>query len=353
MLKKITLVIVVGILLVGVENLIAQQRSNIPDRRQMQGQRRGMGRQDRRMRPGQGQFGAVQDRFGTWFEELAKAYEQNDKEKMGQLIDDMKQRRQRMQSGMGMAGPGGPPEGMGRGDRDMRPREQGRGDRPMQPEGMRRGDRPTRPSQGRPTRGGTDASLMASSPMPKTEQEKKILSVLDDMDKNQRRGMMNVPIEDGRLLRLLTETVGAKHVVEIGTSNGYSGIWFCLALRKTGGKLTTYEIDARRASLARENFKRAGVDKMVTLVEGNAHETVKKLKEPIDVVFIDADKEGYTDYLNKLLPLVRPGGLVVAHNMNPRQADPRYIKAITTNADMETLFLHMQGAGVGVTLKKR
>jgi len=189
--------------------------------------------------------------------------------------------------------------------------------------------------------------------MPKTEAEKKILNILDDMDKNQRRGMMNVPVEDGRLLRLLTEATGAKHVVEIGTSNGYSGIWFCLALRKTGGKLTTYEIDARRASLARENFKRAGVDKLVTLVEGNAHETVTKLKNPIDILFLDADKEGYIDYLNKLSPLVRPGGLVVAHNMNPRQADPRYVKAITTNADMETLFLHMQGAGVSVTLKKR
>jgi predicted O-methyltransferase YrrM len=78
--------------------------------------------------------------------------------------------------------------------------------------------------------------------------------------------MMNVSEEDGRLLRLLVESLGAKHVVEIGTSNGYSGIWLCLALRTTGGKLTTYEIDAHRASLARENFKRAGVHEIVTLV---------------------------------------------------------------------------------------
>jgi len=187
-------------------------------------------------------------------------------------------------------------------------------------------------------------------PIPANEEEKKILSVLDDMDKNQRRGMMNVPVEDGRLLRLLTEAVGAKHVVEIGTSNGYSGIWFCLALRTTGGKLTTYEIDARRASLARENFKRAGVDKIVTLIEGNAHETVTQLKEPIDVVFIDADKEGYPDYLEKLLPLVRPGGLILAHNVSG--SAPDYVKAVTTNPDLETVF-YQQGGGVGVTLKKR
>ena len=188
---------------------------------------------------------------------------------------------------------------------------------------------------------------------PKTDAEKKILDILDDMDRSQRRGMMNVPKEDGRLLRLLAETVGAKHVVEIGTSNGYSGIWFCLALRKTGGRLTTHEFDAGRASLARENFKRAGVDQIVTLVEGDAHQTVTGLKDPIDILFLDADKEGYIDYLNKLLPLVRPGGLIVAHNMTVRQADPRYVEAVTTNADMETLFLHMDRAGVGVTLKKR
>jgi predicted O-methyltransferase YrrM len=188
--------------------------------------------------------------------------------------------------------------------------------------------------------------------MAKNEAEKKILSVLDDMDRNQRRGMMNVPVADGRLLRLLTETVSAKHVVEIGTSNGYSGIWFCLALQKTGGKLTTHEIDTRRASLARENFKRAGVDKLVTLVEGDAHETVTKIKETIDILFLDADKEGYIDYLDKLLPLVRPGGLMVAHNINPRQGDPRYIEAITKNPDLETI-LYQQGAGVSVTLKKR
>jgi len=221
---------------------------------------------------------------------------------------------------------------------------------PGQPGGPGRG---MWPRPGRPMRGATDTASFERSTLPKTETEKKILGVLEDMYQNQGRRMMNVPPEDGRLLRLLTETVDAKHVVEIGTSNGYSAIWLCLALRTTGGKLTTHEINAGRASLARENFKRAGVDQIVTLVEGDAHEEVTKLKEPIDVLFLDADKEGYIDYLNKLLPLVRPGGLILAHNMSPRQADPRYVEAITTNPDLETIFLHMEGAGVGVTLKKR
>ncbi len=142
--------------------------------------------------------------------------------------------------------------------------------------------------------------------MASAKAEQKILDVLADMYLNQRRGMMNVQPEDGRLLRLLAEATGAKHIVEIGTSNGYSGIWFCLALRTTGGKLTTHEIDAGRASLARENFKRAGVSHIVTLVEGDAHKTVTRLKEPIDILHLDADKAGYIDYLGKLLPLARP-----------------------------------------------
>jgi len=197
-------------------------------------------------------------------------------------------------------------------------------------------------------------AAIESSPIASSDEEGRILDVLEDMADNQGRGMRNVSGEDGRLLRLLAEATDAKHVVEIGTSNGYSGIWFCLALRTTGGSLTTYEIDAGRAALARENFRRAGVEQLVTLVEGDAHEEVTRLQGPIDVLFLDADKSGYIDYLEKLLPLLRPGGLVVAHNMSPTMADPRYIEAITSDPDLETIFLSKSvRGGVGVTLKKR
>lgn len=189
-------------------------------------------------------------------------------------------------------------------------------------------------------------------PTAKNAKEKAILDVLDDLDRNQRDGNMNVPIEDGRLLRVLAESLGARQAVEIGTSNGYSGLWLCLALKSTGGKLTTFEIDARRAAMARENFKKAGVDDIVTLVEGDAHEKVAEIAGPVDIVFLDADKEGYADYLTKLLPKVRPGGLVVAHNITPRMADATFVNAITTSPDLETVF-YTQGGGVSVTLKKR
>lgn len=183
--------------------------------------------------------------------------------------------------------------------------------------------------------------------------EAKILGVLDDLYK-EKYGMWNVPPEDGRLLRILAETMGAKKVVEIGTSNGCSALWFCLALRATGGRLTTHEIDDYRASLARASFKRAGVDHLITLVEGDAHKTVTNIKGPIDILFLDADKTGNLDYLNKLLPLVRPGGLILAHNTTNQAADMKdYIKAVTTDPKLETIFLHKQDQGLAVTLKKR
>jgi len=313
MLRRIVLGTVVAIVLVGAANLLAEEKGERPEAGA--GERmEAVPQRPEGFRPGQNQP-PPRRMLGDWLEELTTAYQENDRTKMGQLLGDMSERRQRLQRGSGSPGRG------------------------------------MRPGQGQPMPSRRGGSSIESKPIPKTDAEKKILEVLEDMFQNQRRGMMNVSPADGRLLRVLTEAAGAKHVVEIGTSNGYSGIWFCLALRTTGGKLTTYEINARRASLARENFKRAAVADIVTLVEGNAHETVKKIKEPIDILFLDADKSGYIDYLNKLLPLVRAGGLILAHNTNMGMQD--YIEAITTNPDLETIFLHKQAAGVGVTLKKR
>ena len=194
---------------------------------------------------------------------------------------------------------------------------------------------PGQRSGGSPPRAGSDA-------------EKQILSVLEDA---RRLGetYVNVPVSDGRMLRLLTEATGARNVVELGTSTGLSGLWFCLALQKTGGRLTTFEYDSGRAAMARTHFKKAGVDQMVSIVEGDAHQTVSRLKEPIDLLFIDADKSGYLDYLNKLLPLVRPGGLILAHNVDMA---PDYRRAVTSNPALETV-LYTQGAGMSITLKKR
>jgi len=178
------------------------------------------------------------------------------------------------------------------------------------------------------------------------------LGVLDALD-HDREGTSNVPREDGRMLRLLAEATGARNVVELGTSNGYSGLWFSLALSKTGGHLTTFDIDKGRFEMARDNFRKAGVDGLVAQVLGDAHKEVARLKDPIDLLFIDADKQGYLDYFTKLLPLVRPGGLIVAHNMASPPPDPAFVKAITTNPELETLLVNMESMGLGITLKKR
>jgi caffeoyl-CoA O-methyltransferase len=203
------------------------------------------------------------------------------------------------------------------------------------------GQRPLRPGAGR-----QGDSRLEKAPIAADANEKRIFDVLDNILRSQR--YRNVPPQDGRFLRIMAEAMNAKNVIEIGTSTGYSGIWFGLALQKTGGKLTTYEIDAQRAATARANFKKAGMADIITLVEGDAHEEVKKLKGSIDIIFLDADKEGYIDYLNKLLPLVRTGGLVIAHNINPRMADPKFMEAITTNPKLETIVR----SEVSITLKK-
>jgi predicted O-methyltransferase YrrM len=88
-------------------------------------------------------------------------------------------------------------------------------------------------------------------------------------------------------------------------------------------------------------------------VLGDAHVEITRMKDPVDLVFLDADKDGYPDYLEKLAPRVRPGGLIVAHNMASPPPDPRYIEAVTTDPAYDTVFLNMHAAGIAVTLKKR
>jgi caffeoyl-CoA O-methyltransferase len=200
--------------------------------------------------------------------------------------------------------------------------------------------------------GAMEADSDFNKPMrPKDEGEKQIMAALERARGGARYA--NVSTADGRLLRQLAESLGAKRVVELGTSTGESGLWFSMALRKTGGHLYTHDIDPGRIAVARENFKRGGVENLITIVEGDAHQTAPKNTEPIDILFIDAEKEGYDAYLKELLPHVRPGGLIIAHNMRRPAPNPRYVEAITTNPDLDTSFVLMDGAGVGITLKKR
>jgi len=195
-----------------------------------------------------------------------------------------------------------------------------------------------------------ESSTLAPSVLPEghTPAEKRILATLELMARTHET-YLNVPIADGLALRLLAEAINAQRVVEIGTSTGYSGLWFCLALESTGGHLTTFEINPDRAALARKRFRAAGEEGRVTIVEGDAHEKLSSLQGPIDLAFIDADKPGYLDYLSQLLPLVRPGGLILAHNV---EMVPDYVSRVKADPELETIF-YTEGRGLAVSLKKR
>lgn len=192
---------------------------------------------------------------------------------------------------------------------------------------------------------GHRASVPGGAPVAGSPAEARILAVLDRMVANNEL-YLAVDTENGRMLRLLAESTGVKRAVEIGTSTGYSALWTLLGLRSNGGRLTTLEIDPGRAAQARRHFQEAGVDALVEVVVGDAHETVKQLEGPIDLLFLDADKEGYASYLQTLLPLVRPGGLIAADNI---AMAPEYAKAVTTDPRLDTVFF----GRFAVTMKKR
>lgn len=191
---------------------------------------------------------------------------------------------------------------------------------------------------------GGGAQAQAVSPA-----EAKVRTVIAEIEP--RRGMSVSPA-DGALLRRLVEQTGAKRVVELGTFRGYSGLWMALGLRRTGGRLITYDIDPQVAEVARRNFERAGVSDLITQVVGDAHVEIEKLEGPIDLAFIDADKDGYLDYLRKLIPKMRKGGLIVAHNVVRPPPDPAFMQAIRTDRGLETSFANMDGAGISISKVK-
>jgi caffeoyl-CoA O-methyltransferase len=128
---------------------------------------------------------------------------------------------------------------------------------------------------------------------------------------------INVSPNEGRLLQLFTELVGARRILEIGTLGGYSAIHFARVLPPEGS-LISLEINERHAEVARANVERAGLADRVEIRVGDAHELLASLagngEGPFDVVFIDADKESYPDYLDLSLSLSRPGTLILADN---------------------------------------
>jgi len=166
---------------------------------------------------------------------------------------------------------------------------------------------------------------------------------------------LNVPWEDGQVLHDIVEKLRLRRGLEIGTSTGHSTVWIAWALSKTGGKLTTIEIDPDRHAEARRNFEEAGVAHLVDARLADAHELVKQLPGPFDFVFSDADKHWYLQYFKDLEPKLEVGGCFTAHNVlrsggGGAQDFLEYVKRLpnyTTTVETGS------GEGVSVSCKTR
>lgn len=125
---------------------------------------------------------------------------------------------------------------------------------------------------------------------------------------------INVSPNQGKLLMLLAQIMGAKSVLEIGTLGGYSTIWLARGLAP-GGQLISLEMNPRYAEIARGNLARAGLAAVVEIKVGPALDSLPGLKGPFDLFFIDADKSNNTAYFDWALKLSRPGSLIVIDNV--------------------------------------
>jgi predicted O-methyltransferase YrrM len=173
--------------------------------------------------------------------------------------------------------------------------------------------------------------------------------------------------ETGALLHVLAAGAGASRVLEIGTGYGYSAIWLARAL-PAGGLLITIEQDAARAAVAKEHFALAGVSDRANVLVGDAAIRIAKVAGPFDLIFQDGDKALYEPLLDRLVPLLRPGGLLVTdnvlwsgdvvpgfaehlvHDRESVDAIARYNERLAADPRLRTVFLPV-GDGVAVAVR--
>lgn len=182
-----------------------------------------------------------------------------------------------------------------------------------------------------------------------------ILGLIDELDRlgKQRDDAWQVPRVEGELLHHIALASGATTTVEVGTSYGFSGLFWAMALRQTGGRLHTIDRDPKKYEASRENFARAGVADLVTSYLGEAGEVLRNMPGPIDLAFIDADKPGCQTYFDLLWPNVRPGGAVITDNATTHKEQlASYVQSIRSRPDARSTEVAV-GNGIEWTIKLR
>jgi predicted O-methyltransferase YrrM len=166
-------------------------------------------------------------------------------------------------------------------------------------------------------------------------------------------GQLAVSEEDGRFLRVMIATSGARRALEIGGASGYSAIWIGMGLRETGGTLVTIEYDPQRAKELTENIRRAGLSDVVQVLSGDAFQQIPAIAGTFDFVFLDAWKKDYKRFFDLVYPRLDKGGLFVAHNVvNKRSEMGDFLDAVQKNPSLWTTIVSPSGEGMSVSLKR-
>jgi predicted O-methyltransferase YrrM len=172
--------------------------------------------------------------------------------------------------------------------------------------------------------------------------------------KSKDKGQLAVSEEDGRFMRLMIASSGAKRALEIGGASGYSAIWIGMGLRATGGRLVTIEYDPVRAKELGENVKRAGLSDIVQVVSGDAFEQIPKLPGTFDFVFLDAWKKDYKRFFDMVYPRLDARGLFLAHNVvNKRNEMGDFLDAVLKHPSLWTTIVSPSGEGMSISMRLR
>ena len=165
-------------------------------------------------------------------------------------------------------------------------------------------------------------------------------------------GQLAVSEEDGRFMRLMIATSGAKRALEIGGASGYSAIWIGMGLRATGGRLVTIEYDPVRAKELAENVRRAGLSDIVQVVSGDAFEQIPKIPGTFDFVFLDAWKKDYKRFFEMVYPRLDPRGLFLAHNVvNKRNEMGDFLDVVLKHPALWTTIVSPSDEGMSVSMR--